>query len=922
MLDRNFYSLLATTSALTLVIVPLSAAAQAGPQLSSAEEPGVVNADMGEQESDEIVVTAIRRSLETAQAIKQNSDEIVDSIVAEDIGKLPDVTASESLARLTGVQVSRNAGVAQGVTVRGLGDLSTTYNGREVFTAEGRYVQLQDFPSNGIARLDVYKSASANLLEPGLAGLIDVRSRKPLDFKGSRIAGAIIGLHWYQSQRLGIEANLLASTRWGTGIGEMGFLIEGSYADTKFTDSARNVSQTILNRTTVPGHVGTALRYPSFVNTDYNTGTRFRPNAAASFQWRPSSTLEIYLDGLFQGYRGKNEPRNFQVNSGDAAILTNVQLFEGTNQISSMDAAGGGLSNGVQQVNDQWTDTYQAGGGFIWNSGNLKITGDAAFTDSTFTNHNYNFNYQLTTAPARHFEFDTDQGVGGGTVTLLNNFNLFNPGLYRWTNIVEGGNRGHGRSVQGRLDVDYKLDMFGISSLQAGIRYSTRDTDNYTYTRTDTAPAGRLFTLLPLDYETADRGFRNDDATSLVTWLSPTRDSLVANIDALRTATGQPTGRPSWGDPVYTGNEKTWSGYVQAKYEFDIGIPVDGLIGLRATRTEDTINGFARTTTSSGTTVTPVTRVNNYNDFLPNISARIRFLPELQMRLAFTKTRTRPGFGQLNPSLTIGAPPPICTLDPSNPGSGPDSPDCIRTASGGNPDLNPIESNNYDASLEYYFSKSGSITVGIFRKDLNGFINNFTTDIEDAEFGRLRINRPENGGRGRINGIEAGARTFLRASWLPDWMNDFGALVNYTYLDHGTELAPSLAATLPGMQRIAGISDHIFNVSGFYENKSFSARLSYNYRSDFVSGYGQVVDPALGAGVLGPTLPVTEDGRGTMDFAATLSPIENITLSFNATNLLGAAATNARVFNAAGQSYRWQTRFLESVYRLGIRFRF
>jgi len=923
MLRRNFYSLLATVSVLGLMTVPTRAAAQEGLRLSSAEEPGLVVADRGEsQESDDIVVTAIRRSLETAQAIKQNSDEIVDSIVAEDIGKLPDVTASESLARITGVQVSRNAGVAQGVTVRGLGDLTTTYNGREVFTAEGRYVQLQDFPSNGIARLDVYKSASANLLEPGLAGLIDVRSRKPLDFKGSRVAGAIVGLHWYQSQRLGFEANLLASTRWNTGIGEMGFLIEGSYADTKFTDSARNVSQTILNRTTVPGHVGTALRYPSFVNTDYNTGTRFRPNAAASFQWRPSSTLEFYLDGLFQGYRGKNEPRNFQVNSGDLATLSNVEMLEGTNLISSMDAAAGGLPTGVQQVNDQWTDTYQAGGGFIWNNGNLKITGDVAFTDSTFTNHNYIFNYTLTTAPARHFEFDVDQGVGGGTVTLLNNFDLFNPGIYRWTNIVEAGNRGHGRSVQGRLDVDYKLDSFGITNLQAGIRYSTRDADSYVYNRTDTAPAGRLFTLLPLEYETADRGFRNDDATSLVTWLSPTRDSLVANIDALRTATGQPTGRPSWGDPVYTGNEKTYSGYVQAKYEFDIGVPIDGLIGVRATRTEDTINGFARTASTGGTVVTPVTRVNNYNDFLPNVSARFRFLPELQMRLAFTKTRTRPGFGQLNPSLTIGAAPPICTLDPTNPDSGPGSPDCIRGASGGNPDLKPIESSNYDASLEYYFSRSGSITVGIFRKDLNGFINNFTTDIEDAEFGRLRINRPENGGKGQINGIEAGARTFFRAPFLPDWLSNFGALVNYTYLDHGTELAPSLAATLPGMQRIAGISDHIFNVSGFYENRGFSARLSYNYRSDFVSGYGQVVDPALGAGVLGPTLPVTEDGRGTLDFAATVSPIENITLSFNATNMLGAAATNSRIFNAAGQSYRWQTRFLESVYRVGLRFRF
>ena len=128
-------------------------------------------------------------------------------------------------------------------------------------------------------------------------------------------------------------------------------------------------------------------------------------------------------------------------------------------------------------------------------------------------------------------------------------------------------------------------------------------------------------------------------------------------------------------------------------------MPIDGLIGVRATRTEDTINGYARTASAGGTVVTPIVRENNFNDFLPNVSARIRFLPTLQMRLAYTKTRTRAGFGQLNPSVTIGAAPPICTVDPANPDSGPNNPDCIRTASGGNPDLKPIESNNYDASV-------------------------------------------------------------------------------------------------------------------------------------------------------------------------------------------------------------------------------
>ncbi|WP_439571875.1 TonB-dependent receptor [Sphingomonas sp.] len=909
MIHRKFHALAGTSSALALVLaLPVAAHAQEDPQVAAPADAA----------TDEVVVTGIRQSIESAQAIKRDSDEIVDSIVAEDIGKLPDVTASESLARITGVSVERNAGIAQAVRVRGLPDLTTTYNGREVFTAEGRSVALQDFPSNSVARLDVYKAASANLLEPGLAGLIDVRSRRPLDFKGTRIAGAVVGLHWYQSQRLGVEANLLASTRWSTGIGDMGFLIEGSYADTKFMDSARVNSQTILNRTNIPGYAGTAIRYPSFHNTAYSNGTRYRPNAAASFQWRPSSSLEFYLDALYQGYRADNTARSFLVNSGDAAVLSNIVLFPGTNQIASMDATAGGQSTAQQQANDQATDTYQGGGGFIWKQGKLRVTGDIAYTDSVFTNTTANFNYTTTRQPTRHFEFDEPVGPGGGTVTI-SNFNLFDPALYRWTNIVENGNRGTGRGIQARLDLDYRLDAFGISNIQAGVRFADRDAENFTYNQTDVAPAGQFLNLLPLTYVSAPPGFRNDPATTLLTWLSPTPESLVANLDTLRGLAGQPAGQPAW-TQVYTSNEKAYSGYLQARYEFDLGVPVDGMIGVRATRTETSISGVA-TTIGAGAAV-PIVRDSAYTDFLPNVSARIRFLPDLQMRLAYTKTRTRPGFGQLNPSLNIGAAPPICTPDPANPGSGPDNPDCIRLATGGNPDLKPIEAINYDASLEYYFSRSGAITVGVFRKELDGFVNTFTTDITDPEFARLRITRPENGGRGRIDGIEAAARTFLRAPWLPDWLGNFGALVNYTYLDHWTELPASIAGDLPGKQPIAGVSDHVFNVSGFYDAKWGSARVSYNYRSGYVVNYGRVVDPALGAGVLGPTLPVNERGRGTLDFAATLSPTENVTLTFNATNLLGAVASNSRPFNAQGQAYDWQTRYLESVYRVGLRFRY
>lgn len=863
----------------------------------------------------DIVVTGIRRSLQTAQAIKQDSDQIVDSIVAEDIGKLPDSTAAESLARITGVQVTRNAGVAQGVTLRGLSDIATTYNGREVFTADGRTVALQDFPSNGIARLDVFKSGSADQVEAGLAGLIDVRSRRPLDFKGTVFTVAGAGVHWYQSQRLGEEGNALFSTRWRTGLGDMGFLIEGSYAQQRFIDSTRAVSQTILNRTDVPGYVGQSIRLPSFVNVNYDSGTRWRPNAATSFQWRPSRTLELYLDGLAQRYRAHNDPHNFQDNTGQLATLSNVELFEGTNLIKSVDVTGGGTPNIVQQDNESWTDTYQAGGGFHWADGNLKVNGDFAFTDSVYTNLFYVFNYTTVTAPARSFDFDTAAGAGGGVTTVSADL-LSNPSYYRWTGSTESGTRGHGRSWQYRADVDWQVHVPAISSIQAGLRYVTRDSDSYSFSRTDTIPTGQTYLLsqLPMSYGAASFGFRNDDATSLRTWLTPDFDSFVSNIDYLRSLTGQAAGWPDFGDPVYTSNEKTYSAYLQAHYEIRLGVPIDGLIGLRVTRTEDDINGLTRATTSAGTTTSPINVQKQYDDYLPNVSARVRLTPELALRLAFTQTRTRPGFSQLNPSLTIGTPPAVCSTDPS-------SSDCIRTASSGNANLNPIKSTNYDTSLEWYFSRDGSVTVGYFHKDLDGFINSYTNDVTDAQYGRLRVTAPQNGGKGRVDGIEAGARSFLRASWVPRWAQNFGGLVNYTYLDATSELAPSLAATLPGQQRIAGISKHTLNVSAFYDNDVVSARLSYNYRSNFVSSYGQVADPALASTATIPTLAVVEDGRGTLDFAATLTPVRNITLSFNATNLLGQAAQNSRVFNAAGQSYIWQTRFLESIYRLGVRFR-
>lgn len=148
-----------------------------------------------EGDGQEIVVTGLRSTLNKASEVKRNSAQVVDSIVAEDIGKFPDRTTADALQRIPGVQVTRNAGETSGVVIRGLPNVVTTLNGRSIFTAAGRNFSYQDLPAEALGRADVFKSSQANQIEGGIAGLIDLRLHRPLDFKGLEIAGAVEGVY-------------------------------------------------------------------------------------------------------------------------------------------------------------------------------------------------------------------------------------------------------------------------------------------------------------------------------------------------------------------------------------------------------------------------------------------------------------------------------------------------------------------------------------------------------------------------------------------------------------------------------------------------------------------------------------------------------------------------------------------------------
>jgi len=882
---------------------------------------------------EEVVVTGIRRSLESAAAIKRNSDAIVDAIVAEDIGKLPDTFASAALARAPGVQVTRGGGEAAGVQVRGLPDISTTYNGREIFTAEGRFVQIQDFPAGTVAALEVFKSPTANLVEGGIGGQVNVRGRRPFDFRGLEVSGSLNAVKWEQSDENSFNGNLLVSDRWDTGAGEMGFLINASYVGINFLDSTRE--QALVIGTTNPDQgVPGGIRFPDAQAMFYGYGDRYRPSVNAAFQWRPNSELEIYVDALFQGYRGKDENRFLFVPIFGGLQLSNLVTRPGApDQAQSFTVANAVRPDGFYGAADGHTDTYQVGAGAVWRRDALTVSGDLAFTDSAFDFELYNVDFAFASSPTRTAIFDAGGDYGGpsfdfGDFDLADPANFISRGFYQEIRAFKGSD------VQARTDLTYDIDRGLLKRLQFGFRYNNRDAShqitglNSAFRYINNEGARVPLSALPVSLNLTRRGFDFDDVFPVRTFVAIPADSIRDNLEELRDFYyGGAGGRPPF-DPVLTSiaNEKGYATYGQLKYGFDVGdTTVDGLVGLRAVRTETQVSGIQRLVTEDGEAFQDVTQESGYWDYLPNVSARIAFSPELQLRLAYTKTRTRPSFFDLRPSTTIERFEENQPLIPL-PGGGETRE--YRNANGGNPDLQPLTSDNYDLSLEWYFSRAGSLTGSLFRREAEGFIFNSRQVVPDPVYNYLQINRPVNSGQTIFQGVELAFTSFFDFEWAPEWARAFGVQANGTYIDSEGDLSPEFNQLL-NFQKVPfnGVSKYAGNLVVLYERPTFSARLAYNYRSDFVVYYSiEPFDegPSLsGSGVTERRVRgVTERDRGQLDFSTTFTPVPNITFAFDVVNILGNPLQRFRQFRDDGATYDRQIIYLERTYSAGVRFRF
>lgn len=907
---KQIVRLLASAAAVLVLVETSSALAQEQPDATAPP----ATAPQADPAAD-IIITGIRQSLSSAQNIKRNADAIVDALVAEDIGKFPDNNAAEAIARVTGVQVTRYFDEAGGVLIRGLPNVQTTVQGREIFTADGRTVAIQDFPAQALSRVDVYKAVTAPNLEGGIAGLIDVGLRRPFDFKGFELAGAARGVYNSESRKLDPTVSLLVSDRWETGIGEIGALINMSFTQTRYLNSVRyqgfqdNVPAA---QQIIPASVGRDFTFPQDIGLFYGRGNRQRPSINGSVQWQPADNLMIYADGLWQAYRNKvaNDFFGIPIQSspagGNPPTIRNAVLTEDGTTLSSFDVDLGIVNGPSKEAGRGRTDTFQGALGARWEIANAVFTTDLAYTRSIVDNTYYRFETQLANPLSLAVRLNAERSVD----FVPSGVDFNDPASYYVRGLYENRLRSTGDQWQwqGNLDLETGFELF--PKFKFGLRYADRKAESTFGDRyAALASLHDPITQVPgvSDGAIIDAGFHGEDVQQFRSWFAPNanilnnrisdvrsyiRQALVRANASAETSQAWTPERPAL-NPLnaFSAHEQVYTGYAQVDYAFDIGIPVDGVIGTRVVITSNQLNGTNQLPTATGTVLVPIDSSQQYVDILPNISAQLHFTDRLKLRLSRTEALSRPGFNQINPTLTIQ--------------QGTIGGNISYTGNGGNPDLQPIRSDNYDASLEYYFSRTGSLSLAGFYRKIDGFINSLPQVVNVQPFGNILVYRPSNAGSGTIKGIEVAGTAFF--DFLPGALRGLGVQANFTYID-GEQTLASAANFNGGRNTLPGVSKYSFNVIGLYELGPASVRIAYNYRSANVDGFGAP----------GVFTTVYSDAVDRLDLSASYNVNENLTLTVDATNLLRTPYHSYVKSPEYPRDVRWEASLLSA----GVRFRF
>jgi iron complex outermembrane receptor protein len=845
--------------ALASAVLMMSAHASA--QSTQTEEEAEAEADARKKaeeakDLERVVVTGIRGAIERAIDIKQEASNIVEAVTAEDIGKLPDMSIADSLARLPGLTAQRVRGRATDINIRGLsGDFhTTTLNGRQqVSMGVNRGVEFDQYPSELLQQVVVAKTPKASMIGQGLTGTIDLQTIRPLDrrervvamnLRGDRnrledskldgVRGSISYIDQNEAGTMGIAMGYAyqdspgQSNSWRAWGYEPNGLISGSTIQSRITDSVREGFNTTLEYRPSDDHRGAFDVYYS----RFDVSTRQRG-------------IEIGL-GCCGGYLGGTlvsyDPATRASSWSGSTPVFRTDVYANEDQLLSFGW------NHEWRFSDAWTATFDVSRSTAKREGS-NFESNAGFALGTSTTLDIAFN------PGGWYDMNYGRQFNDPSALLLRDIGGWGgDGFDKPYSTDDSLN-------QVRLEMERTFETSWVSSLSFGLDYTSREKERF-------ATENRLcINSCSLSNQTAPYPTGGNYAFGFfgIPFL-PTFNPSSVTYDSLSRDGDFGGARKSFGV-----EEKLTTAYVQLNLNGDLGsVPVRGNIGLQVVHADQT--GFGRITYAGNNIGDPFSDGASYTEVLPSMNLIFQFPYQQVLRTGLARQAARPRMDDMSAGFGYG----VNLTAPGGP---------RFEAGGGNPTLRPWIANAFDASYEKYFGGGkGYVAAAFFFKDLKNYIArqpvayDFTglpipDDVTQLPASNIGIyTRPVNGEGGFMAGWELSASIPLEMFWQP--LEGFGIQASYT--DTRTSIDPSLL----GFSSIPGFSRYTSNLTLYWERFGWGVRATQRTRSTYVGeGINVFLDPEY------PTILSEKIVDFQLSYTVQSGRFKNLGFLFQAANL-------------------------------------
>ena len=934
----------------TMVAVGISAAVAHTPLYVHAQE---TSEQATEEESAEVInVRGQRQSLTAAQELKRNADTFLDAISASDLGALPDASVVEALQRVPGITIERFAAPddpdhfsteGSDATLRGLPQTRTGINGRDSVAADSSNgLGFDDISPQLLGSVEIYKNQTADMIEGGIAGTINLNTRKPFDSSSRILNFELQGSEGNLSKEPTYGFSGLYSDVFDVSSGEVGVLVSYSSVDLTFRADGAELGQHNL----VADAAGAGQDRWTPINAGVRSTTTDREREAASFTLQYQNSDETFLS-------------TFEYILSDSATNWSEHAF------FSDDQAYTSLGDDVTFGNESFT-----GGTLQGIQDGLGPQTRKSSSEEKLEEFTFNVAYKPTDRLTLEFDVQyvdattdvVDLSVFGGIIPRLGGIDIevdamgdtpvvgfrapsgsglsdaeffSDPKNYFYRAAMDHVEESEGDQSAFQFDVDYELEHDMLDSVEVGARYAERDqttrwsTYNWQNLSAEWAggwvdfngdriqPSWNGDTAFQPTGETLDTpgfesfaypGFHNGNAGSPINSLFASFNSVQSydtflqsysafNFPSLGTRGDVVDGsiyRPAELNRVVEENTAFY-----AKLNFGGDSRVSGNVGLRYVNVDTSVDGGETfpVQLSDNLVLTAdemaffndasIVRStsNSYSAVLPSLNVKYLLGDDLLLRFAASKSVAFADTGNLRYNYNYTT--DTIEIDPDVDMS-PVRIDQIERRSG-NPFLDPMESIDLDLSVEWYFDEGDSLTVGVFHKDIEGFFSNDTFSQQVTNNGvtlPVQVSTTINVGSGTLKGLEIGYQQFFDE--LPGLFSNLGLQFNATFLrESGTPNQNTRPVQSGGEDDVAraelpfeglplqGLSETTYNIVGLYEDDVISARLAYNYRSDYLLTVRQT---NLG-------IPIFNQARGQLDGSAFYSITDNIEVGIQGQNL-------------------------------------